>query len=124
LQRCGVCFVECRSRMLYCSFSLPIFVEGCIDTTVLKASPRRPGGGPTPRRLARLPRLGVQAVVQRLVSPYRFKNHDRHNTNTQVNYLYAYMDKKMSCYCCLYIIALSTYSSPCSLSNVPLIMFR
>ena len=31
--------------------------------------------GPTPRRLARLPRLGVQAVVQRLVSPYRFKNH-------------------------------------------------
>jgi hypothetical protein len=42
---------------------------------VLKASPRRPGGGPTPRRLARLPRLGVQSVVQRLVSPYRFKNH-------------------------------------------------
>jgi hypothetical protein len=43
--------------------------------TILKVSPRRPGGGPMPRRLARLPRLGVQAVVQRLVSPYRFKNH-------------------------------------------------
>jgi hypothetical protein len=43
--------------------------------TVLKASPRRPGGGLTPRRLARLPRLGVQAVVQRLGPPYRFKNH-------------------------------------------------
>jgi hypothetical protein len=28
-----------------------------------------------PRRLARLPCLGVQAVVQRLGSPYRFKNH-------------------------------------------------
>jgi hypothetical protein len=27
--------------------------------SVLKASPRRPGGGLTPRRLARLPRLGV-----------------------------------------------------------------
>jgi hypothetical protein len=46
--------------------------------TVLKASPRRPGGGLTPRRLARLPRLGVQAVVQRLGPPYRFKNHDYH----------------------------------------------
>jgi hypothetical protein len=29
-----------------------------------------------PRRLVRLPRLGVQAVVQRLGPPYRFKNHD------------------------------------------------
>jgi hypothetical protein len=38
--------------------------------SVLKASPRRPGGGLTPRR-----RLGVQAVVQRLGPPYRFKNH-------------------------------------------------
>jgi hypothetical protein len=47
-----------------------------MQSPVLKASPRRPGGGPTPRRLARLPRLGVQAVVQRLDSPYRFKNHD------------------------------------------------
>jgi hypothetical protein len=28
-------------------------------TSVLKVSPRRPGGGPTPRRLARLPRLGA-----------------------------------------------------------------
>jgi hypothetical protein len=28
-------------------------------STVFKASPRRPGGGLTPRRLARLPRLGV-----------------------------------------------------------------
>jgi hypothetical protein len=28
-------------------------------STVLKASPRRPGGGLTPRRLARLPHLGA-----------------------------------------------------------------
>jgi hypothetical protein len=39
--------------------------------------------GPTPRRLARLPRLGVQAVVQRLVSSYHFKNHARHIYKTQ-----------------------------------------
>ena len=51
------------------------------EGTVLKALPRRRlGGGPTPRCLARLPLLGVsrrrlQAMVQRLVSPYRFKNH-------------------------------------------------
>jgi hypothetical protein len=31
------------------------------------------GSGPTPRCLARLPRLGT---LQRLVSPYCFKNHD------------------------------------------------
>jgi hypothetical protein len=43
--------------------------------TVLKASPRRPGGGLTPRRIVRLPRLGIQAVVQRLRPSYRFKNH-------------------------------------------------
>jgi hypothetical protein len=42
---------------------------------VLKATPRRRGSGPTPRRLARLPRLVVQEAVQHLVSPYRFKNH-------------------------------------------------
>jgi hypothetical protein len=52
------------------------------EATVLKASPMRPGGGPTPRRLARLPRLGVQAVVQHLVSPYRFKNHARGTSHT------------------------------------------
>jgi hypothetical protein len=50
--------------------------DSSIYYPVLKASPRRPGGGPTPRRLVRLPRLGVQAVIQRLGSPYRFKNHD------------------------------------------------
>jgi hypothetical protein len=44
-------------------------------SSVLKASPRRPGGGLTPRRFARLPRLDVQAVLQRLGPPYRFKNH-------------------------------------------------
>jgi hypothetical protein len=43
-----------------------------VQITVLKVSPRRPGGGPTPRRL---PCLGVQVAVQRLVLPYRFKNH-------------------------------------------------
>jgi hypothetical protein len=42
---------------------------------VLKATPRRRGGGPTPRRLARLSRLVVQEAVQRLVSSYSFKNH-------------------------------------------------
>jgi hypothetical protein len=52
-------------------------------TTVLKVSPRRPGGGPTPRRLARLRRLGVQAVIQRLVSPDRFKNHAHDTSATQ-----------------------------------------
>jgi hypothetical protein len=35
-------------------------------------SPRRAGNGPKPRRLAR---LGIQAAVQRLASPYCFKNH-------------------------------------------------
>jgi hypothetical protein len=29
-----------------------------VCNTILKASPRCPGGGPTPRRLVRLPRLG------------------------------------------------------------------
>jgi hypothetical protein len=49
-------------------------------SSVLKASPRRPGGGLTPRRLARLPRLCVQAVLQRLGPPYRFKNHVQEGT--------------------------------------------
>jgi hypothetical protein len=42
-----------------------------IGSTVLKASSRHPGGGPMPRRLARLSRLGVQAAVQHLVLLYR-----------------------------------------------------
>jgi hypothetical protein len=61
--------------------------------SVLKASPRRPGGGLTPRRLARLPRLGVQAVVQRLGPPYRFKNHVQYVTQLIILYN-KYLSKK------------------------------
>jgi hypothetical protein len=52
--------------------NIPPFVSLGLLISVLKASPRRPGGGLTPRRL---PRLGVQAVLQRLGPPYHFKNH-------------------------------------------------
>jgi hypothetical protein len=40
---------------------------------VFKVSPRRRGGGPTPRNPGRLARLGVQAAVQRLALPYALK---------------------------------------------------
>lgn len=40
--------------------------------TVLKVSSK--AAGPTPRRLARLPRLGIQVAIQHFVSPCRFKN--------------------------------------------------
>lgn len=45
----------------------------CLDmNTVLKVSSK--AAGPTPRRLARLPRLGIQVAIQHFVSPCRFKN--------------------------------------------------
>ena len=47
-------------------------------TSVFKASPRRQGGGGSPCLRSRLSpprrRLGDKAVVDRLASPYRFKN--------------------------------------------------
>jgi hypothetical protein len=51
--------------------------------------PRRPGSGLTPRRLARLPCLGVQAVVQHLGPPYRyrFKNHGKDSVGQQQQHL-------------------------------------
>ena len=46
--------------------------------SVFKASPRRQGGGGSPCLRSRLSpprrRLGDKAVVDRLASPYRFKN--------------------------------------------------
>jgi len=48
--------------------------------SVFKASPRRQGGGGSPCLRSRLSpprrRLGDKAVVDRLASPYRFKNID------------------------------------------------
>jgi hypothetical protein len=69
-----------ETRKNWCFIGVEIMCRWCgtpatHNTPVLKASLRRLGGAPTPRRLACLPRLSVQAVVQRLGSPYRFKNH-------------------------------------------------
>ena len=48
------------------------------ESSVFKASPRRQGGGGSPCLRSRLSpprrRLGDKAVVDRLASPYRFKN--------------------------------------------------
>jgi hypothetical protein len=66
--------------------TLEVIVWRSEGRSVLKASPRRLGGGLTPRRLARLPRLGVQAVLQRFRPPYRFKNHGRAITPTCFNF--------------------------------------
>jgi hypothetical protein len=44
--------------MAFAPFGFPISCHSIL-VSVLKASPRRPGGALTPRRLARLPRLGA-----------------------------------------------------------------
>jgi hypothetical protein len=58
-------FLQLAAQMLsfiqperYHFFILLVF-PSIVQNSVLKASPRRPGGGLTPRHLARLPRLGV-----------------------------------------------------------------
>ena len=51
-----------------------------VHSSVFKASPRRQGGGGSPCLRSRPSpprrRLGDKAVVDRLASPYRFKNID------------------------------------------------
>jgi len=69
------------------SISFLKFVKQFESTSisVFKASPRRQGGGGSPclRSLLSPPRhrLGDKAVVDRLASPYRFKNIDQYWTN-------------------------------------------
>ena len=57
----------------------PMEIDAMHDS-VFKASPRRQGGGGSPYLRSRLSpprrRLGDKAVVDRLASPYRFKNID------------------------------------------------
>jgi len=69
----------CTSNIFFTTYGRLNAIYGII-CYVFKASPRRQGGGGSPYLRSRLSpprrRLGDKAVVDRLASPYRFKNID------------------------------------------------